>query len=152
MHLSILRPTTPHPGYIGGKVGHLPCFDTKTCPICGEFDRLSYVCATNKSTDDQIPHLFLDYWVGRRLGFDRLACPIGGAFELCKIQIPTYSPTFPGWGVVGHNIDRCIITTIRRLNHHVYQLTPTRNRWHWNHSGLWTIPDRCSAALIISNR
>ena len=61
MHLSILCPTTPHPGYIGGKVGHLPCFDTKTCPICGEFDRLSYACATNKSTDDQIPHLFLDY-------------------------------------------------------------------------------------------
>ena len=37
------------------------------------------------------------------------ACPMGGAFELCKIQIPTYSPTLPGWGVVGHNIDRCII-------------------------------------------
>ena len=61
MHLSILCPTTPHPGYIGGKVGHLPCFDTKTCPTCGEFDRLSYACATIKSTDDQIPHLFLDY-------------------------------------------------------------------------------------------
>ena len=45
------------------------------------------------------------------MGFDRLACPIGGAFELCKIQIPTYSPTLPGWGVVGHNIDRCIIAT-----------------------------------------
>ena len=61
MHLSILCPTTPHPGYIGGKVEHLTCFDTKTCPICGEFDRLSYACATIKSTDDQIPHLFLDY-------------------------------------------------------------------------------------------
>ena len=61
MHLSILCPTTPHPGYIGGKVGHLTCFDTKTCPICGEFDRLPYACATIKSTDDQIPHLFLDY-------------------------------------------------------------------------------------------
>ena len=35
---------------------------------------------------------------------------MGGAFELCKIQIPTYSPTLPGWGVVGHNIDRCITT------------------------------------------
>ena len=46
--------------------------------------------------------------MGQRLGFDRLACLIGGAFELCKIQIPTYSPPLPGWGVVGHNIDRCI--------------------------------------------
>ena len=61
MHLSILSPTTAHPGYIGGKVGHLTCFDTKTCPICGEFDRLPYVCATIKSTNDQIPHLFLDF-------------------------------------------------------------------------------------------
>ena len=33
MHLSMLCPTTPHPGYIGEKVGHLTCFDTKTCPI-----------------------------------------------------------------------------------------------------------------------
>ena len=36
----------PHPGYIGEKVGHLTCFDTKTCPMCGEFDRLPYACAT----------------------------------------------------------------------------------------------------------
>ena len=55
MHLSILSPTTPHPGYIGEKVGHLTCFETKTCPICGEFDRLPCVCATIKSTNDQIP-------------------------------------------------------------------------------------------------
>ena len=46
--------------------------------------------------------------MGQRLGFDRLACPIRGAFELCKIQIPTYSPPLPGWGAVGNNIDRCI--------------------------------------------
>ena len=57
MHLSMLCPTTPHPGHIGEKVGHLTCFDTKTCPICGEFDRLPYACITIKSTDDQIPHL-----------------------------------------------------------------------------------------------
>ena len=55
MHLSILRPTTPHPGYIGGKVGRLPCFDTKTCPICGEFDHLSYACATNKAPTKKFP-------------------------------------------------------------------------------------------------
>ena len=61
MHLSILSPTTPHPGYIGENVGHLTCFDTKTCPICGEFDHLPYACATIKSTDDQIPHIFLDF-------------------------------------------------------------------------------------------
>ena len=29
----MLCPTTPNPGYIGEKVGHLTCFDTKTCPI-----------------------------------------------------------------------------------------------------------------------
>ena len=34
-----------------------------------------------------------------------MACPISGAFELCKIQIPTYSLTLPGWGVVGQNIN-----------------------------------------------
>ena len=56
-----VMPTTPHPGHIGEKVGHLTCFDTKTCPICGEFDRLPYACITIKSTDDQIPHLFLNF-------------------------------------------------------------------------------------------
>ena len=61
MHLSMLCPTTPHPGHIGEKVGHLTCFDTKTYPICGEFDRLPYAYITIKSTDDQIPHLFLNF-------------------------------------------------------------------------------------------
>ena len=61
MYLSILCPTTPHPGYVGEKVGHLTCFDTKTCPICGEFDRLLYACATIISIDGQILHLFLNF-------------------------------------------------------------------------------------------
>ena len=39
----------------------LPSFDTKTCPICGEFDYSPYVRATIKSTDGQISHLFLDF-------------------------------------------------------------------------------------------
>ena len=60
MHLSMLCSTTPHLGYIGEKVGHLICFDTKTCPICGEFDRSPYACATIKIIDGQIPHLLLD--------------------------------------------------------------------------------------------
>ena len=47
-------------GYIGEKVGHLTCFDTKTCPICGEFDLSPYACATIKIIDGQIPHLLLD--------------------------------------------------------------------------------------------
>ena len=59
-----IKPHYPHPGYIGEKVGRLTCFDTKTCPICGEFDHLPYACATIKSTDDQIPHIFLDFSVG----------------------------------------------------------------------------------------
>ena len=49
----------PHyspPGLYRGKVGHLTCFDTKTCPICGEFDRSPYAYATIKSIDSQIPH------------------------------------------------------------------------------------------------
>ena len=96
MHLSILCPTTSLPDYVGEKVGHLTCFDTKTRSIHGEFDHLPYAWATIKSASGQIPHLFLDCCVGRRLGFDQLACPIGGAFELCKIQIPTYSPKLPG--------------------------------------------------------
>ena len=54
-----IKPHYPSPGYIGGKVGHLTCFDTKTCPICGEFDHLPYACATIKRTNDHIPHLFL---------------------------------------------------------------------------------------------
>ena len=53
----MLCPTTPYPGCVGEKVGHLTCFDTKTCPICGEFDCLQYACATIKSTNGQIPHL-----------------------------------------------------------------------------------------------
>ena len=91
----MLCPTNPHPSYVGEKVGHLTCFDTKTCPICGEFDRLPYACVTIKSTDGQILYLLLNFRAGRRLRFDRLAYPIGGAFELCIIQIPTYSPTSP---------------------------------------------------------
>ena len=35
MHLSILCPTTPLPGYRGEKVGHLTCFDTKLAPYVG---------------------------------------------------------------------------------------------------------------------
>ena len=46
--------------------------------------------------------------VGTRLGFDWMISPIGGAFEFSKVQIPTLSPTLPGRGVVGHNIDKCI--------------------------------------------
>ena len=56
-----IKPHYPHPGYIGEKVRHLTCFETKTCPICGEFDRLPCASATIKSTDDQIPHIFLDF-------------------------------------------------------------------------------------------
>ena len=68
MHLSIFCPNIPHPGYVGEKVGHLTCFDTKSCPICGEFDRLPYVCVTIKSTDGQIPHLLLDLLSGAKVG------------------------------------------------------------------------------------
>ena len=68
MHLSILCPTTPLPGYIGEKVGHLTCFDTKTCPICGEFDRSPYACATIKSTDGQIPPSFPRLLSGAKVG------------------------------------------------------------------------------------
>ena len=60
MHLPMLCSTTPHPGYVGEKVGHLTCFDTKTFPICGEFNSSPYACITIKSTDGQIPHLFLN--------------------------------------------------------------------------------------------
>ena len=62
MDLSMLCSTTPHPGYVGEKMRHLTCFDTKTCPICGEFDRSPYACATIKSTDSQIPHISIFEW------------------------------------------------------------------------------------------
>ena len=32
----------------------------------------------------------------------------GGAYESRIIQILIFSPTLPGRGVVGHNIDRCM--------------------------------------------
>ena len=35
--------------------------------------------------------------------------PVGGEFDFSKSQIPTISPTTPGRGEVGDNIDRCII-------------------------------------------
>ena len=34
--------------------------------------------------------------------------PVGGEFDFSKSQIPTISPTTPGRGEVGDNIDRCI--------------------------------------------
>ena len=54
-----VMPHYPPPGLCRGKGGHLTCFDTKTCPICGEFDCLPYACATIKNTNGQIPHLSL---------------------------------------------------------------------------------------------
>ena len=53
----------PHyspPGLYRGKGRAFDLFDTKTCPICGEFDRSPYACATIKINDGQIPHLLLD--------------------------------------------------------------------------------------------
>ena len=64
MYLSMLCHTIPHLGYVGEKVGYLTCFDTKTCPIYGKFDRLPYACVTIKSTNGQIPHLFLGFECG----------------------------------------------------------------------------------------
>ena len=55
-----IMPHYPLPGYVGEKVGHLACFDTKTCPIHGEFDHSPYARATIKSANGQIPYLFLD--------------------------------------------------------------------------------------------
>ena len=55
VHLSILCPTTPLLDYVGEKVGHLTYFDTKTRPICGEFNCSPYACAAIKSADSQIP-------------------------------------------------------------------------------------------------
>ena len=56
-----VMPHYPLPGYRGEMVGHLTCFDTKNCPIHGEFDCQPYVCAIIISTDSQIPLLFLDF-------------------------------------------------------------------------------------------
>ena len=44
--------------------------------------------------------------------------PVGGEFDFSKSQIPTISPTMPGRGEVGDNIDRCI--SAKRM---VYQAT-----------------------------
>ena len=46
--------------------------------------------------------------VGIDRGFASQVGPKGWGFELPVCQIPTYSPTNPVLGVVGHNIDRCI--------------------------------------------
>ena len=55
----------PLPGLCREKVRQLTCFDTKTCPIHGEFDSLSYACAIIKSTDGQTPDLFIKSLVGK---------------------------------------------------------------------------------------
>ena len=44
MHLSILCPTTPLPGNVGGMEGYLTSFDIKSSPIHGEFDSYHYAC------------------------------------------------------------------------------------------------------------
>ena len=43
LHLSInIVSHHPPPGQYRGKEGYLPCFDTETCPISGEFDSNQY--------------------------------------------------------------------------------------------------------------
>ena len=42
---NVLINIMPHyPGLCRVMVGHLTCFNTKTCPICGEFDCSPYAC------------------------------------------------------------------------------------------------------------
>ena len=62
MHLAInIMPHYPLLGYVGEQKGNLTCFDTKTCPIRGEFDLSPYACAIIKSTDGQILRPLLDF-------------------------------------------------------------------------------------------
>ena len=39
MRLSMLSPTSPHPGLHGATMGNLISFESKPCPVGGEFDR-----------------------------------------------------------------------------------------------------------------
>ena len=65
-------------------------------------------CANINNTNGQICIFYSILWMSRRLGFDWLASPIGGAFEFRITQILTISPTLPGRRAVGCNINRCI--------------------------------------------
>ena len=55
------------------KMRHLTCFDTKTCPLQGEFDRLPYARAIVKYTDDQIPNLLLSLLNKEKVGMHAYA-------------------------------------------------------------------------------
>lgn len=84
----------PLPGYVEEKVGHLTCFDAKTCSIHGKFNHSLYSCMKvcyTKNFNDQNPIFCCIFWVGRRLGFDWLAFPIVGAFNIAWFK----SPPFP---------------------------------------------------------
>ena len=61
----------PLPGYVEEKVGHLICFDAKTCPIHGKFNHSLYscmkVCYTKKFQWSK-PHLLLHLLCGEKVG------------------------------------------------------------------------------------
>ena len=91
MHLSMLSPTIPHPGYTRAKWG---------------FDNIKYEIPTPLGTPCcQMPLLrLLMLWDLTILHVKTL--PLG---QLVGIKSPCIAPLYPRWGIVGLNIDRCII-------------------------------------------
>ena len=110
MHVSIIPPVEvvrvtylctyqycaplPLPGNIGGKEGHLPCFDTETCPTSGEFGGIN----RNYTFSVKVIIFQVSSFFHIAMGFDRLMCLIGGQFEASMIQIPPNPPSCPGGG------------------------------------------------------
>ena len=64
--------------------------------------------------------------------------PVGGEFDFSKSQISTISPTTPGRGEVGDNIDRCI-TDLQKGSGNIYlkfsQRVTTNIYWYTSLNG-----------------
>ena len=126
MRLSMLCPTSPHPGLRGATMGNLICFESKTCPMGGVFEFRKCACAvvTCSYTEIYVVSLIpgspipgkrrdVDGWFNMfrmlemekqvvanpacyKWGFAVIYCPFDGEFELSLI--PTSAPPTPGGG------------------------------------------------------
>ena len=104
----MLGPTT-HSQALGKRL-QLPCFDTETCPMSGEFYSNQTLTSTHGGPINKRFSVKLSdcsSFIHIVKGLDWLVYAIGGKFEASIIQIHT----LPGRRVVGHNIDKCITYT-----------------------------------------
>ena len=162
MHLSMLCPTTPRAGSIGGFVGefcwrtprrgrglvahsvnlhanahaYIPCghseWTSRTRYLLVQYTYRLCLAAKTKLSASVVALLYVaktkvsdvhfqdsKLYLSISWGLFILNPPSGWGFDKPEVQIPTLSPIYPAWGVVGLDIDRCIISL------HTVTLLPT---------------------------